>query len=88
MRYEELKGNLTLCSGTRKGSADTCRGTLHRCGNCGAEGCKQNKPEICTGQAFSVFNECLKCGAKGQMELVAPDKVGFRSTLMHDGVDA
>lgn len=76
------------CEGTRIGFKLLCNGSKYKCLSCGAEGCKQNKPEICTGQAFSVFNECLKCGAQGKMELVAPEKVGFRSTLMHDGVDA
>ncbi|WP_139557886.1 hypothetical protein [Methylotetracoccus oryzae] len=72
MRYEELKGNLTLCSGTRKGSADTCRGTLHRCGNCGTEGCKQSHADSCSNQAFNVLGHCLKCQATNRMETLAP----------------
>jgi hypothetical protein len=31
-----------------------------------------------------VAEKCVKCGAVGKRELLAADKVGFFSTLMHD----
>lgn len=76
------------CEGTRTGFKLLCNGSKYKCLACGAEGCKQNKADICSGQLFSALEVCAKCGATGQLELLAADKVGFRQTLMHDGVDA
>lgn len=71
MRYEDLKGNLTLCDGTRKGGGEACRGSLYRCKQCGSIGCKQSRNDLCSNQGFSVVGQCLKCGAAGQLELIA-----------------
>ena len=64
-----------------------CNGSLYKC-VCGQTGCKQNKPEVCSNQNFSALNTCVHCGVAGQMEMLAPETVGFRQTLMHNGVDA
>jgi hypothetical protein len=71
------------CDGTRTGFKLRCNASVYRC-VCGAEGCTQNKPGICSNQNFDVAQKCAKCGAVGQRELLAPDQVGFFSTLMHD----
>lgn len=60
--YDLLKTDLALCTGTRTGQQQ-CNGTLHVCGQCGHRGCKQTRVGQCTGQAFSVLDQCLKCGA-------------------------
>jgi hypothetical protein len=70
MRYEDLKSDLTLCDGTRKGGADSCRGTLYNCKQCGAVGCKQSREDLCSHQGFNVLGHCLKCRAAGQMEAI------------------
>ena len=72
------------CEGARAGYSLRCNGSLYRCAACGAEGCTQNKPNICSNQGFDVSAKCVKCGAIGKRELLAPEKVGFFSTLMHD----
>jgi hypothetical protein len=72
MRYEELKGNLNLCAGTRKGGGEPCRGTLYQCKQCGSVGCKQSQDGLCSSQAFTVIGHCLKCSAAGHMEIVPP----------------
>lgn len=72
------------CNGARAGSSLRCNGSLYRCTACGAEGCVQNKPERCSNQNFDVSTRCVKCGAVGRSELLAADKVGFFSSLMHD----
>lgn len=46
------------CEGTRAESRLLCNGTRYRCQACGAEGCRQNKPGLCSAQAFSVLNAC------------------------------
>lgn len=74
----------TRCNGARKGYSLRCNGSLYRCLGCGAEGCTQTKLDNCTNQAFDVAGKCVKCGAVGKRELLAPEKVGFISTLMHD----
>jgi hypothetical protein len=71
------------CDGTRAGFSLRCNASLYRC-VCGATGCTQNKPELCSNQNFEVNQKCVKCGAIGKRELVAPEQVGFFSTLMHD----
>lgn len=71
------------CDGVRTGFSLRCNGSRYRCA-CGAEGCKQNKLDLCSSQGFDVSGKCLKCGAVGQYELLAADKVGFFSSLMHD----
>ncbi|ANX02806.1 hypothetical protein [Immundisolibacter cernigliae] len=60
--YDHLKADLALCTGTRK-AGQQCNGTVHVCGQCGARGCKQNRPGLCSEQAFDVLDQCLKCGA-------------------------
>jgi hypothetical protein len=72
MRYEELKTPLKLCTGARKGGGQQCSGTLHKCGACGAIGCKQNREDMCSEQVFNVLGGCLKCGATGKMETLPP----------------
>jgi hypothetical protein len=72
MRYDELKVDLTLCTGTRKGSGDACRGTLFKCGHCGSIGCRQTRPDLCSNQGFSVLGHCEKCHAVGSMETIEP----------------
>lgn len=72
MRYEDLKSNLTLCTGVRKGGGEPCRGTLYKCKQCGSVGCKQSRDDLCSSQGFSVVGRCLKCEAIGQMETVDP----------------
>jgi hypothetical protein len=70
MRYEKIKEEMTLCDGERVGGYGfSCRGTVYKCSGCGAIGCKQSKPNTCTNQAFSVNNQCLKCGAYNTMEV-------------------
>jgi hypothetical protein len=71
------------CTGHRKGYNLKCNGSLWRC-VCGNVGCKQNKDDICSNQGFTVFGKCLKCGETGKLELVAPEEVGYRRTLMGD----
>lgn len=61
LAYDQLKTDLPLCTGTRKGGQQ-CNGTVHVCGQCGARGCKQNQG-TCTGQAFDVLDKCITCGA-------------------------
>jgi hypothetical protein len=72
MRYEDLKSNLTLCDGERKGGGEPCRGTLYKCKQCGSAGCKQSRDDLCSNQGFSVTGRCLKCEATGQMEAIDP----------------
>jgi hypothetical protein len=74
----------TRCDGVRKGASLRCNATLYRCTACGSTGCTQNKPALCSNQAFDVSEKCLQCGARGQRELIAPERVGLFSTLMHD----
>lgn len=76
------------CEGTRIGFKLLCNGTQYKCLACGTVGCKQNKPGVCSSQNFSSLNACAQCGVSGQMDMLAPEAVGFRQTLMHDGVDA
>lgn len=71
MRYEDLKTNLTLCEGTRKGGSEACRGSLYKCKQCGGVGCKQSRHDLCSNQGFSVLGHCLRCGATNHMELIA-----------------
>ena len=78
----------TRCDGARKGFSLRCNASLYRCTHCGATGCTQNKPGICSSQGFEVNEKCVKCGTVGQRELIAPEGVGFFSTLMHDPTDA
>ncbi|GMU47260.1 MAG: hypothetical protein IT469_07230 [Pseudomonadales bacterium] len=61
LAYDQLKSDQPLCAGTRK-AGQQCNGTLYRCGECGARGCKQNQG-TCTEQAFDVLDTCRKCGA-------------------------
>lgn len=69
--YAEIKQDMTLCDGARKGGfAFPCRGQLYKCTQCGNQGCRQHKLDACTGQAFDVAFRCLKCGALGQQEAV------------------
>ena len=70
MRYEALKSDMNLCTGTRTGYGLTCRGTLYKCAKCGHTGCKQNRGRTCSNQAFSVEDRCLECGVVGQMEVL------------------
>jgi len=72
MHYEDLKSNLTLCDGERKGGGEPCRGTLYKCKECEGVGCKQSRDDLCSNQGFSVLGRCLKCGAMGQMEIIDP----------------
>lgn len=72
MRYEDLKNDLTLCGGARKGSGAPCRGTLYRCEQCGHIGCKQSRDEMCSNQGFNGVGRCLKCEAANRMETIAP----------------
>jgi hypothetical protein len=72
MRYDDLKSNLTLCDGERRGGGEPCRGTLYTCKLCGGVGCKQSRDDLCSKQGFSVLGRCLKCGAMGQLEVVDP----------------
>lgn len=74
----------TRCDGVRTGFSLRCNASLYRCTHCGTTGCTQNKPAICSKQTFDVSEKCIQCGTVGQRELIAPDKVGFFSTLMHD----
>lgn len=71
------------CDGARKGSLLKCNGSLYRC-ECGHVGCTQTKDDNCSKQGFSVYGRCLQCGVVGKFELVAPEAVGLRSTLMND----
>ena len=70
MRYEALKSEMNLCTGTRMGYGLTCRGTLYKCAKCGNTGCKQNRGRTCSNQAFDVEERCLSCGETGQMQVV------------------
>jgi hypothetical protein len=72
------------CDGKRHGCSLRCNGSLYRCTKCAAVGCTQNKPELCSNQAFDVSERCVTCGATGARELIAADNVGFFSTLMND----
>ncbi len=74
----------TRCDGARAGFSLRCNASLYRCTHCGATGCTQNKPGICSNQGFGVDEKCVKCGSVGKRELLAPEKVGYFSTLMHD----
>ncbi len=60
--YDLLKADSQLCTGTRK-AGQQCNGTLLVCAQCGARGCKQNRPGLCSAQAFDVLDRCLACGA-------------------------
>lgn len=60
--YDVLKADFALCTGTRTGN-QRCNGTIYVCGQCGARGCKQTRVGQCSDQAFSVLDQCLKCGA-------------------------
>jgi hypothetical protein len=62
LAYDQLKADQPLCAGTRK-AGQRCNGTVHVCGQCGARGCKQNRPGLCSAQAFDVRDACLHCGA-------------------------
>jgi hypothetical protein len=72
MRYENLKADLNLCTGARKGGGEPCRGTLFKCKQCGTVGCRQSRADLCSNQVFSVTGKCNKCNSVGQMEAVAP----------------
>lgn len=71
------------CDGTRNGYRLLCNGSLYRCA-CGHVGCKQSKDATCSKQGFSVLGRCVACGETGKYELLAPEAVGFRRTLMQD----
>ncbi len=71
------------CDGTRNGYQLLCNGSLYRCA-CGHVGCKQSKDAMCSKQGFSVLGKCVACGEIGKYELLAPEAVGFRRTLMQD----
>jgi hypothetical protein len=71
------------CDGARKGYALKCNGSLYRC-ECGHVGCTQTTDDGCSKQGFTVLGKCLSCGVVGKRELIAPEAVGFRSTLMLD----
>lgn len=71
MRYEDLKGKLGLWRGTRKGGGESCLGTLYKCQQCGAVGCKQSRNDLCWKLRFSVLGHCLKRRPAGQMEAIA-----------------
>ena len=77
---------MVRCDGKRAGFQLVCNGSLYRC-VCGHVGCTQTKDDGCSKQGFTVLGRCLACGAVGKRELVAPEAVGFRQTLMHDGVE-
>jgi hypothetical protein len=72
------------CDGTRHGHCLRCNGSLYGCAKCAGVGCTQNKPDLCSNQAFDVSERCETCGATGARELLAADHVGFFSTLMND----
>jgi hypothetical protein len=74
----------TRCDSVRTGFFMRCNASLYRCTHCGATGCTQNKAALCSQQGFDVSEKCAQCGTVGKRELVAPDKVGFFSALMHD----
>lgn len=74
----------TRCDGARKGFSLRCNASLYRCTHCGATGCTQTRPAACSNQGFDVSGKCVQCGTVGQRELLAADKVGLFSTLMHD----
>jgi len=78
---------MVRCDGKRAGFSLVCNGSLYRC-VCGNVGCVQTHEGACSKQGYTVLGKCLACGAVGQRELVAPEAVGLRQTLMHDGVDA
>ena len=71
------------CDGDRIGYSLKCNGSLYRC-ECGNVGCVQSKENTCSKQGFSVLGKCLRCGVTGKLELLAPEQVGFRRTLMTD----
>ena len=74
----------TRCDGVRSGFSLRCNATLYRCTNCGAVGCTQNKPAICSNQRFDVSERCTQCATVGKREMIAPERVGLFSTLMQD----
>ncbi len=74
---------MVRCDGARSGFKLLCNGSLYKC-VCGATGCKQSKLDMCSNQGFDMMGKCLKCGAVGQSELVAPEAVGFIRSLMGD----
>jgi len=74
---------MVRCDGTRNGYQLLCNGSLYKC-VCGHVGCKQSKDATCSKQAYSVLGKCAACGVVGQSTLLAPEAVGFRSTLMQD----
>ena len=88
MRYEELKTALSLCSGTRKGGNDTCRGTLHRCGICDVVGCRQSHADGCSNQAFTVLGHCLHCQATNRMETLAAGDYATQQAWLDGGAAA
>ena len=61
---------MALCDGERNPSGLQCNGTVYKCSACGSTGCKQNKPELCSKQGFSVLGKCSHCGALGTLEVV------------------
>lgn len=71
------------CDGARVGYHLPCNGSLYQCA-CGAIGCRQTRDHACSKQGFSVLGRCHACGQVGKNTLVAPEAVGFRSTLMND----
>jgi hypothetical protein len=76
---------MVRCDGKRAGFQLVCNGSLYRC-VCGHVGCAQTRDDACSKQGFTVLGKCLACGETGKRELVAPEAVGYRQTLMHDGV--
>lgn len=74
---------MVRCDGARAGYKMLCNGSLYQC-VCGEVGCTQNKPELCTNQGFDASGKCVKCGAVGKRELLAPEAVGFIRSLMGD----
>ncbi len=71
------------CDGERVGYKLKCNGTLYRC-VCGHVGCTQNKDDLCSKQGFLASGRCLQCGAVDKREMLAPEAVGYRRTLMYD----
>lgn len=70
--YGELKQDMALCAGARKGGfAFPCRGQLYKCAHCGNQGCRQTRVDTCSCQGFDVSFRCLKCVAVGQQATVA-----------------
>lgn len=77
---------MNRCDGARRGYDLLCNGSLYRCA-CGNVGCRQSKDGMCSKQGFSVLGRCIACGEFGKSELLAPEAVGFRRTLMQDPLD-